>query len=111
MVGLADWSSLPFILVVVYRLTEVISQVLFFPLFQMIRDSHGIFFGKRCSGVLLWLLDVLVQAALVRYSTGNNKKLHFAVPNTIGAFEPMLLAGVGFSKYKYRGFPKLGVPF
>ncbi|CAE7213069.1 aarA [Symbiodinium necroappetens] len=92
-VGLAEWTSLPFILVVIYRLAEVASQVLFFPFFQMVEDRHGVIFGLRCSGVLFWLLDLVLQAALVYHSTRNPKKLLWAVPNTIGAFEPMLLAG------------------
>ncbi|CAE7439012.1 aarA [Symbiodinium natans] len=94
-VGLADWSSIPFILVVLYRLAEVTSQVLFFPLFQLIRDSHGVIFGLRCSGVILWMMDLAVQAALVYYGTGNITKLQWAVPNTIGVYEPMLIAGSG----------------
>eukprot|EP00439_Symbiodinium_sp_Y106_P081641 s172_g20.t1 len=92
-VGLAEWTSVPFILVVIYRLAEVASQVLFFPLFQLVEDRHGVIFGLRCSGVLFWLMDLVLQAALVYHSTRNPKKLLWAVPNTIGAFEPMLLAG------------------
>ena len=49
-VGLAEWTSLPFILVVVYRAAEVSSQVLFFPLFQLMVDVRGPIFGLRYTG-------------------------------------------------------------
>eukprot|EP00913_Durusdinium_trenchii_P026717 g25064.t1 len=91
-VGLAEMLSPPFLLTVAYRLAEVSSQILFFPLFQLIVDDAQIF-GLRYSGVLLWAVDCLVQAALVWRCTCTWKKLVYAVPNTIGTFEPMLLVG------------------
>ena len=44
-------------------------------------------------GALLWSVDCTLQAALVLYSTGNYSKLLLAVPNTISAYEPLLLKG------------------
>jgi len=44
-------------------------------------------------GALLWSVDCILQAALVLYSTGNYSKLLLAVPNTISAYEPLLLNG------------------
>lgn len=92
LVGIAQPESLTFALVVAYRLVEVSSQVLFFTLFQVGFDDLK-FHGLRYGGILLWSLDCALQALLVVAYTGNLKKLVFAIPNTIGAYEPVLLRG------------------
>lgn len=93
LVGLVKPEKTAFQLAVVYRLVEVSSQVLFFPLFQVVVDEFE-FFGLRYSGVVLWSCDCLVQAVLVmKYTNWKPTKLMFAIPNTIGTYEPVLLRG------------------
>eukprot|EP00928_Gymnodinium_smaydae_P027407 TRINITY_DN21209_c0_g1_i1.p1 TRINITY_DN21209_c0_g1~~TRINITY_DN21209_c0_g1_i1.p1 ORF type:complete len:655 (-),score=71.29 TRINITY_DN21209_c0_g1_i1:35-1999(-) len=114
--GAALSKSVGFLLVLMFRSSNLISRVLIFPLFQHASYNIISIMGISCGGVILFLADLAIQFCLVWHATKNVYKLPFAFANVFSCLEPLLHSGkpifsVKISSWAAIHLVELGVVF